>query len=545
MEQLNILVADSITQLFDIDVDVVFSQTDERFGDFATNVALQIAKQVGKSPREIAEAIAENITGEIITKVEVAGPGFINITLSDTALYSFTKLDVKKPLSGKSVVIETNNPNPFKSMHIGHAFNAIIADTLANLIEVAGASTYRVSYHGDVGLHVGKSMYSLLNYVAGHPEKLDDIPVEERNAFMSKMYAEGSTAYKNSPQAKEDIEELTKQSFTREDPVYALVYEKCKTWSFEQIDRDVIRLGNKPTERRFLESDAEVRGIKIVHDNTPGVFKQSEGAIIFEGSKYGSFDNAFISARGTGLYASRDLGLMQLKDEYYHPYRSYIVTAEEQRDYFKGVIMASELCNPSSKGVTVNIPTGTVKLPTGKMSSRDGDVVDIAWLFDEVAKAITARGGKPDDQSVAAVLRYQFLQVRIGGDVVFDINEAVSVTGNSGPYLQYAHARARSILAKVDEVQDKPLQGLWPDERSLLRKISQFNEVVNKSVNEMLPHHICNYLYELSQAFNRFYEKNRVIEDERQDIRLKLVLLYADTIKSGLELLGIHAPDKM
>ena len=545
MEQLNILVADSITQLFDIDVDVVFSQTDERFGDFATNVALQIAKQVGKSPREIAEAIAENITGEIITKVEVAGPGFINITLSDTALYSFTKLDVKKPLSGKSVVIETNNPNPFKSMHIGHAFNAIIADTLANLIEVAGASTYRVSYHGDVGLHVGKSMYSLLNYVAGHPEKLDDIPVEERNAFMSKMYAEGSTAYKNSPQAKEDIEELTKQSFTREDPVYALVYEKCKTWSFEQIDRDVIRLGNKPTERRFLESDAEVRGIKIVHDNTPGVFKQSEGAIIFEGSKYGSFDNAFISARGTGLYASRDLGLMQLKDEYYHPYRSYIVTAEEQRDYFKGVIMASELCNPSSKGVTVNIPTGTVKLPTGKMSSRDGDVVDIAWLFDEVAKAITARGGKPDDQSVAAVLRYQFLQVRIGGDVVFDIKEAVSVTGNSGPYLQYAHARARSILAKVDEVQDKPLQGLWPDERSLLRKISQFNEVVNKSVNEMLPHHICNYLYELSQAFNRFYEKNRVIEDERQDIRLKLVLLYADTIKSGLELLGIHAPDKM
>lgn len=545
MEQLNILVADSITQLFDIDVDVVFSQTDERFGDFATNVALQIAKQVGKSPREIAEAIAENITGEIITKVEVAGPGFINITLSDTALYSFTKLDVKKPLSGKSVVIETNNPNPFKSMHIGHAFNAIIADTLANLIEVAGASTYRVSYHGDVGLHVGKSMYSLLNYVAGHPEKLDDIPVEERNAFMSKMYAEGSTAYKNSPQAKEDIEELTKQSFTREDPVYALVYEKCKTWSFEQIDRDVIRLGNKPTERRFLESDAEVRGIKIVHDNTPGVFKQSEGAIIFEGSKYGSFDNAFISARGTGLYASRDLGLMQLKDEYYHPYRSYIVTAEEQRDYFKGVIMASELCNPSSKGVTVNIPTGTVKLPTGKMSSRDGDVVDIAWLFDEVAKAITARGGKPDDQSVAAVLRYQFLQVRIGGDVVFDINEAVSVTGNSGPYLQYAHARARSILAKVDEVQDKPLQGLWPDERSLLRKISQFNEVVNKSVNEMLPHHICNYLYELSQAFNRFYEKNRVIEDERQDIRLKLVLLYADTIKSGHELLGIHAPDKM
>src|SRR5690606_36094847 len=148
---------------------------------------------------------------------------------------------------------------------------------------------------------------------------------------------------------------------------------------------------------------------------------------VFEGSKYGSFDNVFVSNRGTGLYGARDLGLMQLKNEQYHPDKSIIVTAEEQRDYFKGVVAAAELCFSDQKGVTINIPTGMVKLPSGKMSSRTGDVVEIAWLFDQVASAIEARGGEVNDEMIAGVLRYQFLQVRIGGDVIFDVDEAVSI----------------------------------------------------------------------------------------------------------------------
>lgn len=544
MQEIQNVIQAACIKLFNIDVEVTLTRPDEQFGDYATNVALQITKQVGKNPREIAEAIAQELRNDSSIRVDIAGPGFINITVSDAHLLSSFQQKTQGTRQGQSAVIETNNPNPFKAMHIGHAFNAIIADTIANLIEQSGAHTYRVSYHGDVGSHVGKSMYSLLRYVDGNPDTLATILPQERNAFMSKMYAEGARAYKEDPAAKVEIDELARQSFTREDPVYAAVYDICKAWSFEQIDQIVRRLGNRPTERRFLESDADIRGVPIVQKNVPRVFKESDGALVFEGSKYGAFDNVFVSARGLGLYGARDLGLMVLKNEYFHPDKSYIVTAEEQRDYFKGVIAAAELCLPEMKDVTVNISTGTVKLTTGKMSSRSGEVIEIGWLFDQIIAAVQERGDNGDEQIVAGALRYQFLKVRVGSDVVFDINEAVSIQGNSGPYLQYAHARARSILAKAGG-EPSEATNLEPGERSLVRKLSEYNEVITRAASELMPHHICTYLYELAQTFNRFYEQNRVIDDPRESQRLALVRHYADTLRSGLELLGIDAPEKM
>jgi arginyl-tRNA synthetase len=530
-------------QLFGVAAEVELTRPDEQFGDYATNVALQLSKQIGKNPREIATAIAESLKHPVIIKAEVAGPGFINLTVSDQALFEL--LETKAPEISQTVVVETNNPNPFKAMHIGHAFNAVVADTIANLLEASGAHTYRVSYHGDVGLHVGKSMYALLKFVDGDAAKLQTVQSEERNRFMSQMYAEGAKAYKDDEKARVEIEELTKQSFTREDPLYAAVYDTCKQWSFEQIDAIVQHLGNKPVERKFLESDAELRGVKIVQDNVPTVFQESDGALVFPGSQHGSFDNVFVSARGTGLYAARDLGLMQLKNEQYHPDKSYIVTAEEQRDYFKGVIAAAGLSMPDLKDQTVNIPTGTVKLSTGKMSSRTGEVVEIEWLFDQLAEAIQARGGAVSEDIIRGALRYEFLRVRVGSDVIFDVNESVSVTGNSGPYLQYAYARACSILAKADSSLTPSPLSLEPAERSLIRKLSEYPEALDRATNELMPHHVCTYLYELAQTFNRFYEHNRVLDDPRQEIRLKLVRHYADTLKSGLELLGIPALEKM
>lgn len=544
MEKIKLLIDSVVKELYGQDVLVELSRPDEQFGDFASNVALKLAASSDKNPRQIAEEIKVKLTDEIITKVEVAGPGFLNITLSNNALIELTNQSDENVYKEKSIVIETNNPNPFKAMHIGHAFNAILGDTIANLIEKGGANIYRVSYHGDVGTHVGRSMYSLLRFVDGKPEKLDEIAPEDRNSFMSKMYTEGSKASKEDESAKAEIEKLAQMSFTREDPIYSAVYDRVFEWSFKQIDATVKRLGNKPVIERFLESDAENRGLKIVKDNVPEVFKESSGAIIFEGSKYGSFDNVFVSKHGTGLYGSRDIGLIQLKNEQYHPYKSYIVTAEEQRDYFKGVLAAADLAMPEIKGQTVNISTGTVKLTTGKMSSRDGGVIEIEWLFDQVSEAIKANGGNSDDKMIASALRYEFLKVRIGSDVVFDVNEAVSLHGNSGPYLQYAHARARSILSKAGS-KGSLGDNLEKDERSLVLKLGQYNEVVDLSINELMPHHVCNYLHELAQQFNKFYEKNRVVGDPRQDLRLGIVSLYANTLKNGLELLGIHAPESM
>ena len=533
-----------IRDLYEIEIDVQLSRPDPQFGDYATNIAMQLVKQLGKNPREIAEEIAAKLReNEDFTEVSVAGPGFINIRLGDAALLNLVQVKPRPQRAGAPIVIETNNPNPFKAMHIGHAFNAVLGDTIANLIALDGGKMYRVSYHGDVGLHVGKSMYSLLRFADGDLSKIQNIPEHERNSFMSKMYAEGSKAYKEDPVAKVEIDDLAAQSFEPKTALYTDIYELCKKWSFEQIDATVARLGNQPTVARFLESDADAHGVQIVKANTPGVFTESDGAYVFEGSKYGSFDNVFVGRTGRGLYAARDLGLMQLKNEQFHPAKSYIITAEEQKAYFKGVIAAAELAMPEMKDTTVNISTGTVKLTTGKMSSRDGDVIEIAWLFDEFGRAIEGRGGEPTDQIIAGALRYQFLKVKIGSDVVFDVNEAVSLTGNTGSYLQYAHARARRILEKTGTF-TMPRE-VREEDRALVRKLGEYAEVIELAIRGLEPHHICNYLFELAQEFNRYYEKNQVAGSEYEEHRAGIVALYADTLAAGLAILGIDAPDKM
>ncbi len=538
-------IARAIKELFDVDTTPVFTRPEPQFGDWATNVALQLAKQVGDNPRKIAEQISEKLaeTGEYQV-IEVAGPGFINIRLKDVDLLAQTRKESQPTRAGETIVIETNNPNPFKAMHIGHGMNAVVGDTVANLLAVSGARVYRVSYHGDVGLHVGKSMYALLRFADGDFAKIEQVPEAERNSFMSKMYAEGSKAYKEDELARQKIDELARQSFAPEDALYARIYELCKKWSFDGIDELVARLGNQPTTMRFLESDADERGVPTVKKNVPKVFQESDGAIIFPGSKYGSFDNAYIASNGNGLYGARDIGLIQLKNEQFHASKYYIITGEEQAAYFRGVTAAAEQIWGDELGKIVNIPTGLVKLSTGKMSSRDGDVLEAAWLFDEFKKAIAARGGEPNDEITAGAIRYQFLKVKIGSDVVFDVNEAVSLTGNTGSYLQYAHARARRILEKANAGFVMP-EIVYDEDRALVRKLGEYSDVVGLATKHLEPHHICNYLFELAQEFNRYYEKNHVIGDDKEQHRAGLVAIYADTLKAGLTILGIHAPEKM
>ncbi len=544
MQSIQQTIKQLVNDLYGVTVEPIVSRPEPQFGDVTSNVAMQLSKQLQKNPREIAEELVAALSDlDEVKHVDVAGPGFLNLTLNDTALVA--ALSQVEPQSTHTVVIETNNPNPFKAMHIGHAYNAITADTIANLLERSGNTVYRVSYHGDVGAHVGKSMWALLKYVGDNPDKLNEIPNSEHNSFMSKIYAEGARAYKDDEVAKAEIAELSKQSFTRDSPVYAAVYDTIFEWSFQEITSNLNRLGNKPIIKKFLESDADMRGVKIVQDHTPDVFEKSEGAIIFRGSDHGGFDSAFIGSNGMGLYPARDLGLIELKREQYHPDKSYIVTAEEQRDYFKGVLAAAAQIHPEETGVTTNISHGTVKLTTGKMSSRTGEVVEIGWLFDQISTAIAARGGQVTEDVVAGALRYAFLKVRIGGDVIFDVNESVSIQGNSGPYLQYAHARACSILAKTEVTHSIDGVKFDDDERSLLRKLTEYNDVIVRAQTELLPHHICHYLYELSQVFNHFYEHARVIGDERESARLWLVEQYRNTLADGLGLLGIPSPKSL
>ncbi|HET6622504.1 MAG TPA: arginine--tRNA ligase [Candidatus Saccharimonadales bacterium] len=541
---------EAVKAQFDVETTVELNRPDTQFGDLATNAALVVAKQAGQKPRDVAHKLAdalEQVDG--VGEVSVAGPGFINIFLTDEALVeSITKTPnlSGSPSRGLVYVVETNNPNPFKDLHIGHAYNCIVADTIANLIDQSGAQVHRVGYHGDVGLHVGKSMWAILKEIDHDPARLDSIKPAERPKFMSDCYQKGALAYEEDGSAKAEIEELSKESFNPEGD-FKTVYDICKAWSFDYIDATLERLGSKPAEKHYLESAANDMGEKTVRAHIGDVFSESSGAVVFAGEAYGLHTRVFIASRGTTLYEARDLGLMQLKQTDFHPAKSLIVTGNEQKEYFKVVFKAAELALPELAGVTENISTGTVKLSTGKMSSRTGQVLNIEWLFDELRNALVERGGSVDDDAtLVGALRYQMLKTSIGNDLVFDIEKALSLDGNSGPYLQYAHARAASILRKTDQDVIRPSdESFDASERQLVVKLSQFEEALAKACADLTPHTICNYLYELAKEFNRFYEVSRIVGDEREPLRLWLVERYKNTLSAGLKTLGISAPDKL
>lgn len=552
MKQIVAALQKAVQTISEQNTELELTRPDLQFGDYATNIALRISKELGKNPREVAEQICETVRAENygwLQKIEVAGPGFINISLTDAALLEqVNNLEVAQPYKDKRVVIETNNPNPFKDIHIGHAFNSIVADTVANLLEAGGADLHRVSYHGDVGLHVGKSLWAIFDEVGAKPkESLSGIgSTDDRAKKLRDWYARGAGMYEEEPGVHEQIEEYTMQSFAPEGDV-KYVYDTCKEWSFTYFDEVFKRLGSKPIERRFLESETDKAGREIVEAHIGDVFEKSEGAIVFKGEPYDLHTRVFISKHNRTLYEARDLGLLKLKQDAFSADQSYIATALEQKEYFKVVFKAAELAVPNLAGKTTNIVTGTVKLTTGKMSSRTGQVVTIEWLFEQLEQAVRARSKNKNQQNadgVIGAIRYAMLKGRFDSDVVFDIEQSANLEGNTGPYLQYAHARACSILRNSKKQPALP-QEITADERLLLAKISESSDSFNKAIAELEPHVVCTYLYELSQAFNRFYEQNRVIDDPREPERLYIVAKYAECLKQGLELLGIPAPEQV
>lgn len=549
-QELQQTIAAVCTELFDIDANVVLTRPNEQFGDYATNVALQLAHQVGKNPREIAEALAVKIREKCensVKSVDIAGPGFINITLSDAALLALAGQQPHRALTGKTVLVEYLDPNPFKELHIGHAYSGTIGDSIGNLFTVAGARVHRVTYQGDVGLHVAKALYGMQQELAGRD--ITTIAEPDRAAFLSRAYAAGSAAYDDVAAARQEIQAINKLVYTKEDATLNALYDTGKAWSLAYFEDAYRTFGFTPFEKNYMEGDVAAEGAELVHAHVAdGVFTESDGAIVFKGEEHGLHTRVFINAQGLPTYEAKDLGNAMQKWRDYNYDRSVIITAEEQAQYFKVMLMALSQFAPEQANATTHIAHGMVRLSSGKMSSRTGKVLRALDVLAAVESA-AAENSADNAHSVAlAAIKYAFLKNRLGGDIAFDINESVSLEGNSGPYVQYAHARARSILAKAPPLQGPSLQQgltLQMEERVLVRKLGMWAETVDKAVQELMPHHICTYLYELSQQFNRFYEHNRVLDDPRQDIRVALVATYAEVLKNGLGLLGIEAPDHM
>lgn len=551
------IISQIISDLFGIDTSVVLARPDEQFGDWATNVALQLAKPLGKNPREVAEQIAEKLreTGEY-EEVTIAGPGFINIRLSDQALLAAMQKEPANFNVGQTIVLEYSCPNAFKELHTGHLYQTIFGDILARLLLKSGATVHRTSFGGDVGLHVAKCLWGMRDALGGeHPEKLAEVSdnVFERSRWISDCYVKGAAAYEESETAKADIDELNKTIYgfhndnDHESPL-AKIYWETRQWSFDYFDAFYQTIEVEPLHY-YPESTTAPTGFEVVHEQlAKGNLKESDGAVVFEGDESKHLHTrVFITSKGLPTYETKDIGVIwQEKADYDFDHR-VLITGNDQKEYMRVVFAAAETFRPELAGTMTHLTNGLVRFGDGrKMSSRLGNVTRAVDAIEVVREKVKELVDNPELVEVVTLgaIKYVFAKYRFGGDIAFDVDETVSLQGNSGPYLQYAHARARGILTK-SELQSAQPEQLEPAERSLLRKLGEYHEIVEKAAAELMPHHIAGYLYELSQEFNSFYEVSRVIGHSREAERLWLVEHYADTLQRGLGLLGITAPDKI
>ena len=558
MQKIQTVLTRVIKNVFGQELKPELTRPDEQFGDYATNVALQLAGKLGRAPREVAEELAEALRTELtelVAEISVAGPGFINFTLRDHVLLAGAARAIEnKPDSYKDkvVVAEYSDPNPFKVLHAGHLYTTVVGDAIANLLQAAGGTVHRVNFGGDVGLHVGKTMWAMVQELGGErPEKLQDIAPEDRAAWLSKLYVAGNNMYDDNAEAKAEMVAYNKRVYEihanndHESP-FAQLYWTTRQWSYDAFDAFYERL-NVKFEKYYPESQTAEIGVKTVQEQAQkGVYEHSDGAIVFKGEQHNLHTRVFINSEGLPTYEAKDVGLIMAKWRDYKFDLSTIITGNDQAEYMKVVLKSIEQFAPELASRSKHLTHGIVKMAGGvKMSSRLGNILRGTDILDAAAEASKKATGEINDETVLAAVKYAFLKQRIGGDIIYDPEESVSMEGNSGPYLQYAHARACSILQKTTGYEAEIEHKLELGERSLVRKIAEYPDVVQQSVAEMMPHHVCTYLYELAQTFNRFYENNRVVGSKRQATRQLLVQLYADVLKDGLELLNIPAPVRL
>jgi arginyl-tRNA synthetase len=564
MNQIAQVIKNVVRELYGVVADVIVERPDPQFGDYASNVAMQLAGQLKRNPRELAEELAEKLTQQdIFQSAEVAGPGFINLRVTDKFLLTGLSDILSAPDSygasdlykNKVVVAEYSDPNPFKVLHIGHLYTSIVGDVISNLIEQAGGTVHRVNFGGDVGLHVAKSMWAIIKNLGGEsPKKLAQVDKNQRADWLAARYVEGNGAYGADDEAQLEIVALNKRIYqihTDDDKTSALaqIYWTCRQWSYDYFNEFYQRVGVK-FEKYYPESENAGLGLATVLEQTKkGVYQKSNGAIIFDGEPFGLHARVFVNSEGLPTYEAKDVGVSLKKWQDYHFDQSIIITANDIIEYMKVVIKSIEQFAPQPAQRTLHFTHGNVKLAGGvKMSSRLGNFVRAVDVLDFTTQAQQAAQGNDNQATVLAAVRYSFLKNSIGPDIMFDPETSVSLRGNSGPYLQYALTRAKAILRKVQPQPAKKssqISQLEQFERDLAIKLQDFPATLTQATKELAPHLVCTYLYELAQILNRFYENSHVAGDPREALRAQLVQAYATVLARGLGILGIETLEKM
>jgi len=548
--------------------EVVFSiehPEDFKNGDYSTNIAMVCASKIGINPKDLAIKIKEDFEKDLpkeIEKIEVAGPGFINFYLS-RKFFTENVNDIlnKKEnwgrgtiLSGKKVMVEYTDPNPFKPFHIGHLMANAIGESVSRVVEFSGAKTIRANYQGDVGPHVAKAIYGIIK--KGMPE--ENLSVSEKAQYIGTCYSEGSNLYDIDENIKKEIEDINRKIYAKSDADINKIYDWGRKITLDAFE-DIYKLLGTKFDYYFFESEMAKIGEKIVRENIGNVFEESDKAIVFHGENYDKklHTRVFINSQGLPTYETKEIGLTLSKFEKENLDISIVTTAIEQADYMKVVQKAISLMYPEIEKKMLHITHGMMKLATGKMSSRKGNIITGESLINDsmevVREKVSGRDLAEEEKDLiaktvgVAALKYSILKSSLGSDIIYDFEKSISFEGDSGPYLQYTSVRANSILKKADKFNMDDKNNIPEEITDLEKLLYQLPEIVEYSYKTLDTHHISTYLTKLASAFNAFYGNTQILVEENKCMvyNLNLIKAFYQTMKNGLWLLGIETPEKM
>lgn len=490
-------------------------------GDYSTNAAL-VTKA---DPSELAAKL-QGIEG--VERVAVVGK-FINFFVARAALVP-SEQPLPQPHKGKTILVEYTSPNLFKPLHIGNLVSNILGEAVARLLERSGATVVRINYPSDIGLTVAKAVWGL--------QKLQLDPRDI--AALGRAYVAGTEAYEGA--AKREIEDINKALYEDSSPELSALRATGIETSRKHLDDLCARLGTK-FDAEFFESQSGPIGRELVRAQVGSVFEDSEGAVVYKGEQDGLHTRVFLNSQGLPTYEAKDLGLFKLKLDAYPNFDVTITdTGPEQSEYFKVLYAVAQKVFPQLQGKSLlHIAHGYLKLSTGKMSSRLGNVITGESLLADLTVAARDR----EDVAVGA-LKYMVLKSGNGKDIVFDPEKSLSLEGDSGPYLQYARVRAGSLLKKIAEAGIAAGTEDMPAEAQVLeRMLLHYPDTVARAANELEPHYLTTFLTELASAFNSWYAQERIIGGTHPRYGALITAAVERTLREGLETLGIPVPEEM
>ncbi len=580
----------SKSEIEDFKFDVSFiDESNSHFGDVSVNISLILAKKLGRTSKEIGEEILKSINSNIasgkelskmIQKAELAANGFINLFLKEEFLVSEVERVsnlkfIETKFTNKKVLVEHSSPNLFKPFHIGHLMNNTIGESIVRLMKHTNADLKTMSFPSDISIGIAKAIYILK---IKKDWSFEDKDIIER---LGNAYVEGVKFYDENEDKRIDIVEIAKNLFEKnKDSEDWKLFEMSREVNIKYFENTVGFLGSH-FDHLIYESQAGKKGEEIVKENinldsSKEVFEIGEGGAILYDTKRKknnesdeTIKSVFINSEGHPTYEAKDLGLLKLKKNYFNFDYNFFVTDNEQVPHFDVVLDAAKALGDKMNSEewkniaerSFHIPHGRLNLKGERMSSRLGNILSVEntlhLVNTKVAERISEKVSEMSDEEKEkliknislSALKIAILKSKPGLNIDFDFETSLNFEGATGPYLLYTFSRANSILEKAGHAKYKKVDSNFVSENNLplIKKIIQLEAVTKKAIEDIAPQLIVKYLFELAQAFNTFYAKEKIISEDKEhtEANIYLVEKFKHTLKFAMNMVGIEEVDRM